>query len=1379
MEDSAESFQEERGRLRRGQQWRVRCCVVASDWPSWSFALDALGVSNVVTVMPTATAKVIEELRATAVGQSIVNYSEWAKAKGELMKEYDLVLVQGSDYFVDEVQKWFDKCDSVLVCGVVPCHGVAKREEALCDQKSWKGGKSIRVNHVQTGGITRGQWKVYGDIKLTGLKSSPVKRVLRHLLITTEMGVEIPDPKLIKDRVFQDQRIPSAKKHIRVAAPCCFTRDKKALVDRDLTDREMLGAYDIEEGVQRDLVQHVKHSGNQLSRAFVMEAPVKVLYSVSKMILAAYSSSTDTTSEESTTNVVKEPFLESKTEASCNSEVTNEPVGLSNRKRTAFTVPEVDHKRAKPGLENASDNRSQVATKSDDAPVEVSDWDVWLVNNYQHPEHITVNSGGNRQTAFRIKNPAKILVCKPGSYSEENHGRLFNAFRNLLIRRARRNAFKGLTAYLRAKHGSEAIEFIVRYHKRNTSGKRNKRRKRKRRSEGEEEGFDNPVTKVATKGNTRLARDEGRRIAFGLSGKRKVSAPAWTFKPHKRADPKKRAASANDPRFDLHKDLTVGRDALSRLANSSWWSWDQGSTLFFWRWPARHRKAIRDGTKLFVKRELLPHYFKRQLWPSDQSQRAKMAEKIEKVRSRGYILPGEVNSLTGFFAVPKGEDDIRIVYDATACGLNAALWAPNFALPTIDSVLRNADSNSWFSDIDLGEMFLNYFLDEDLREYAGVDVRDIGGAKWERWERTLMGFRPSPYVCTQTFGWGEDAIRGNRKDRDNPFRWDSVRMNLPGDSDYDPSMPWVYKWNNEDGRLASHFSCYIDDIRGIGGTEGICRKATRRVASWINYLGQQDAPRKRRPPSKIPGAWAGAMCLSKEDGLYVTCTQKKWDKAKAIIHHWLNEVCVERSRSVNAAQMERDVGFLVHLSRTFPAMFPYLKGFYLSLNSWRKGRNDEGWKYSMAEWRAAMDLDDEMPSYQVMEEVRRAGPSQSHLDRPELVDVVPRLGMDIKAIGKLLEGSEPVHRLVRGNKVRSAKFAFGDASGGGFGSSWESSNEGGKDCDGINYRFGTWDKKTSTESSNYRELRNLTETLELMASEGTLAGTELFVFTDNSTAESAFSKGSSSSRMLFELVLRLRKLEMAESCKIHLSHVSGKRMIAQGSDGLSRGNLTEGVMRGADMKGFIPINKTAFERSPGLRKWLDEWTQGECTFLDTTGWYTKGQELVEDAWEFNSDGRRLPVTQPGTFVWSPPPVAGGIAMEELRRSRHKSEKSTHVVVIPRLFTTEWRKQLHKAADLVVTLPAGHPAWPIEMHEPLTIAILFPFISHRPWQLRRAPKLMELGNTLQKVWQSSPESERPLLRELWNFQRTLEGLSPRMASDMLYCKSDSGIQNSSA
>ena len=92
---------------------------------------------------------------------------------------------------------------------------------------------------------------------------------------------------------------------------------------------------------------------------------------------------------------------------------------------------------------------------------------------------------------------------------------------------------------------------------------------------------------------------------------------------------------------------------------------------------------------------------------------------------KNYIAKGFVLSLTSFFAVLKGEDNIRIVYDATKSLLNESIWAPNFFLPAVDSVLRNAETTTWYGDIDLGEMFLNNFLDEKLRPYAGVDVTGI------------------------------------------------------------------------------------------------------------------------------------------------------------------------------------------------------------------------------------------------------------------------------------------------------------------------------------------------------------------------------------------------------------------------------------------------------------------------------------------------------------------------------------------------------------------------------------------------------------------------------------------------------------------------------
>ena len=104
-------------------------------------------------------------------------------------------------------------------------------------------------------------------------------------------------------------------------------------------------------------------------------------------------------------------------------------------------------------------------------------------------------------------------------------------------------------------------------------------------------------------------------------------------------------------------------------------------------------------------------------------------------------------------------------------------------------------------------------------------------------------------------------------------------------------------------------------------------------------------------------------------------------------------------------------------------------------------------------------------------------------------------------------------------------------------------------------------------------------------------------------------------------------------------------------------------------------------------------------------------------------------------------------MKELRKSRHKLAESTHLVVIPHLFSTKWQRSLYKAADVVLQLPAGHPAWLESLHEPLTIGILLPFLNHRPWEVRQSPIILELANSLQRVWKSGGEPKRPLLQNI--------------------------------
>ena len=58
---------------------------------------------------------------------------------------------------------------------------------------------------------------------------------------------------------------------------------------------------------------------------------------------------------------------------------------------------------------------------------------------------------------------------------------------------------------------------------------------------------------------------------------------------------------------------------------------------------------------------------------------------------------------------------------------------------------------------------------------------------------------------------------------------------------------------------------------------------------------------------------------------------------------------------------------------------------------------------------------------------------------------------------------------------------------------------------------------------------------------------------------------------------------------IHLVHISGRRMIVSGVDGLSRGDITKGVMRGEDILSFVLLNLGAHERSPAVVDWIRSW----------------------------------------------------------------------------------------------------------------------------------------------------------------------------------------------
>jgi hypothetical protein len=130
------------------------------------------------------------------------------------------------------------------------------------------------------------------------------------------------------------------------------------------------------------------------------------------------------------------------------------------------------------------------------------------------------------------------------------------------------------------------------------------------------------------------------------------------------------------------------------------------------------------------------------------------------------------------------------------------------------------------------------------------------------------------------------------------------------------------------------------------------------------------------------------------------------------------------------------------------------------------------------------------------------------------------------------------------------------------------------------------------------------------AREGHLCNTLIFLCTDNSTVASVLAKGNSSSPKLFKLVLKICLLEMQEGAKIIVSHILGECTKAQGTDGVSRGQLKKGVLVGKDMLCFIPFHLFAVQRSPKVEPWIRSWLREESELLQPEGWFERGHDIL-------------------------------------------------------------------------------------------------------------------------------------------------------------------------
>jgi hypothetical protein len=300
----------------------------------------------------------------------------------------------------------------------------------------------------------------------------------------------------------------------------------------------------------------------------------------------------------------------------------------------------------------------------------------------------------------------------------------------------------------------------------------------------------------------------------------------------------------------LEDELFAAWDCFVRIGSCTVWEWDGGSRPFFWNWGEEFQEDMVKGMRMWIRESLVP--WTRRQRPPDNGILPLVLDKINVIQDRRYVACGEIESLMNYFAVSKGDTDVRVVYDGTLSGLNGSLWAPYFPLPTLQSHLRIVEPGTYMADNDVGECFHNWILDERVRKWCGINLMSILRSEarvWERWERCAMGLRPSPYVSVRGILWLMEESHGDPSDPENVFCWERVELNLPGHEDYAPHKSWVSKRRSDGTTLAADSISFVDDIQPTGPTEVDARQASQVMAKQAAWRGIQDATRKQRDVS--------------------------------------------------------------------------------------------------------------------------------------------------------------------------------------------------------------------------------------------------------------------------------------------------------------------------------------------------------------------------------------------------------------------------------------------------------------------------------------------------------------------------------------------------
>ena len=104
-------------------------------------------------------------------------------------------------------------------------------------------------------------------------------------------------------------------------------------------------------------------------------------------------------------------------------------------------------------------------------------------------------------------------------------------------------------------------------------------------------------------------------------------------------------------------------------------------------------------------------------------------------------------------------------------------------------------------------------------------------------------------------------------------------LNLPCNKDFDPPLPWVYCWDEEQGGLAGAVETYVDDGKVVDNFIEHAWQIYHRYGSRLQHFGLQPVLRKVQPPT-IYSVWSGTKMTTSKEKVRNLVTQPEWKKGQ-------------------------------------------------------------------------------------------------------------------------------------------------------------------------------------------------------------------------------------------------------------------------------------------------------------------------------------------------------------------------------------------------------------------------------------------------------------------------------------------------------------------